>query len=197
MAGRKARAMILSTATPVTKFRSQSKKEDPHRIIRGPMSQVNKTIKCAREQDRRGLYFVLEAISGNEDERSRAVQDVINQEGIFASNEYSIMYREGDFGWVVARAKVMTNSRVVRDNVNKKIAGRHWMKTLDNKWMVDVVVEGVNQEKEMTIVGLDVNHVSGQDNEAFTAEEQEMKTYWDDLSGKELEPKLGRRGWRK
>ena len=66
---------------------------------------------------------------GEEDERSRAVQELVNQEGNFVSNEYSIMYREGDFGWVVAKAKVVTNSRAVRDNVNKKVAGRHWTKT--------------------------------------------------------------------
>ena len=64
------------------------------------------------------------------------------------------------------------------------------MKTLDNKWMVDAVVEGVNQEKEMTIMGLDVNHAFAQDNEAFTSEELEARKHWDDLSGKELDPKL-------
>ena len=91
---------------------------------------------------------MLEAIIGEEDERSRAVQELVNQDGIFVSKEYSIMYREGEFGWVVARTKVVTNSIAVRDNIDKTIAGRHWMKTLDNKWMVDAVVEGVNQEKD-------------------------------------------------
>ena len=79
---RKARAIIMSTAIGVTKFRCQSKQEDPHRIMRGPMSQVNKTIKCAREQDRRGLYLALEAIIGDEDERCKAVQGLINQDGM-------------------------------------------------------------------------------------------------------------------
>ena len=32
---RKARAIIVSTAIGITKFRGQSKKEDPYRIIRG------------------------------------------------------------------------------------------------------------------------------------------------------------------
>ena len=63
---RKARAIILSTATGITKFRSQSRIEDPHRIMRAPQSQVNKAIKCAKEQqDNRGLYFVVEAIIGS------------------------------------------------------------------------------------------------------------------------------------
>ena len=81
---------------------------------------------------------------GKEDERSEAVQELINQEVILESREYSVMYREGEFGWVVAKAKVVTHSVAVWDNVNKKIAGRHCIKTLDNKWMVDVVVEGVS-----------------------------------------------------
>jgi len=196
---RRARAIIMSTAMGITKFRSQSKREDPHRLMRGPISQVKKAIKCAREQDRRGLYFVLEAIIGEEDERSRAVQELVNQDGIFVSKEYSIMYREGEFGWVVARAKIVTNSVAVRDNIDKAIAGRHWMKTLDNNWMVDAVAKGVNQEKEMTIMGLDVDHVFGQDNEAFMAEEQEVRKHWDDLGGKELDPNLvkQRQGLRK
>ena len=64
------------------------------------------------------------------------------------------------------------------------------MKTLDNKWMVDAVIEGITQEKEMTIMGLDVNHTFAQEGEAFTSEELEARTYWDDLSGKELSPRL-------
>ena len=79
------------------------------------------------------------------------MKGLINQKGIFESNEYSIMYREGEFGWIAARAKIVTNSAAVRDNVNRKIAGKNWMKTSDNKWMTDVVIEGVNQEKEKTI----------------------------------------------
>ena len=136
------------------------------------------------------MYFVIEAIVGEEDERSKAIQELSGQEGNFESNEYSIMYREGDFGWVVAKAKVVTNSIAVRDNINKRIAERHCVKTLDNKWMVDVVVEGINQEKEMTIMGLDVNHVFGQDSESFGSEDTETREYWDDLSGRELDPKL-------
>jgi hypothetical protein len=194
---REARAIIVSTATPVTKFRSQSKREDPHRIMRGPLSQVNKVITCSREQDNRGLYFVLEAITGAEEKASKALQSLGNQEGIVESDEYSIMYREGEFGWVAAKAKVITNSMAIRDNINKRIAGRHWMKTLDNKWMVDSVVEGITLEKEMTIMGLDVNHAFAQDNETFKAEQQEVRKYWDDLSGMELDPKLRRPGRRK
>ena len=42
----------------------------------------------------------------------------------------------------------------------------------DNTWMVDAVIEGVRQEKEMTILGLDVNDAFAQDN-TFTHEENE------------------------
>ena len=51
------------------------------------------------------------------------------------------------------------------------------MKTLDNKWMVEAVTEGVNQEKETTIMGLDVNHAFAQDSEAFTSEELEARQF--------------------
>ena len=100
------------------------------------------------------------------------------------------MHREGEFVWVAANPRVVTNSVAVRDNVNRKIEGKHWMKTLDNKWMIDVVVEGVNQEKEMKILGLDANDAFAQDSEAFISEESDVRKYWDDLSGKELNPKL-------
>ena len=51
--------------------------------MRAPMSHVNKVIRCAREQDNRGLYFVLESIGGKEDERDEAMKELINQKGIF------------------------------------------------------------------------------------------------------------------
>ena len=41
--------------------------------------------------------------------------------------------------------------------------------------MMDTVFEGVNQEREMTIMGLDVNYAFAQDNEAFTSEELEAR----------------------
>ena len=63
---------------------------------------------------------MLEAIIGEEDEKSEAIQGLINQKGMLVSNEYSIMYCEGEFGWVATKAKVVTNSVAVRENVNKK-----------------------------------------------------------------------------
>ena len=92
------------------------------------------------------------------------------------------MYREGACGWVVTKARIVTNSMCIRDNIDNMIAGRHWMKTVDNKWMVDAVEKGIKQESEMTIMGID--------NEAFGAEELETRQYWDDLSGKELDARL-------
>jgi hypothetical protein len=179
---RKARAIILSTAIGDSKFRSQCASQDPYRIVRQPISHVLKTIKCAKEQDNRGLCFVLEEIIGGYNEGEEAMSNMINQEGIMVSNPYSIMYREGAFGWVVSKAKVVTSSKAVRDNVDNTIAGRHWMKSSDNKWMVYVVEKGVRQESEMTIMGVD--------SEAFVHEELEARRYWGDLSGKELDPKL-------
>jgi hypothetical protein len=142
---RKARVIVLSEAIGITKFRGQCAKEDPHKLMRQSISHVIKTIKCAREQDNRGLYFVLEEIMGEDDERGEAMNNLINQEGIMVSNPYSIMYREGAFGWVVSKARVVTNSKAVRDNVDNTIAGRHWMKTTDNKWMVKTVEQGSNR----------------------------------------------------
>ena len=63
------------------------------------------------------------------------------------------------------------------------------MKTVDHTWMRDAVSEGIRQEKEMTILGLDVNDAFAQDN-TFAGEESEARKYWDDLSGKELDPRL-------
>ena len=112
-------------------------------------------------------------IAGGDNERSSELQDLINQDGNFVSREYSIMYREGEFGWVVSRAKVVTNSKFVRDNIDSAIAGRHWRKTLDNKWMIDVVEKGIIQEDDM-----------GVDNDEFVNDESEVRQYLDDLSGK-------------
>jgi hypothetical protein len=83
---------------------------------------------------------------------------------------------------VVAKARVVTNSKAVKDNVDNMIVGKHWRKTSDDKWMVDVVEKGIKQESEMTIMGVE--------GEAFMAEDSEARQYWDDLSGKELNPKL-------
>jgi len=107
---------------------------------------VSRAIKCACEQNRRRLYFVLESISGKEDEREEAMRRISNQGGIFESNEYSIMYREGEFGWTITKAKVVTNSVAVRQNVNRRLAGRCCMKIVDNKWMKYVVAEGIRKE---------------------------------------------------
>jgi hypothetical protein len=96
---RKARAIIHSAAIGSSKFRSQSGKEGPHRMIKGSMSQLRKAIKCAEEQHRRGLYFVLETITENEEDKSKAVHGLVNQKGIMVSKDFSIMRREGAFGW--------------------------------------------------------------------------------------------------
>ena len=143
---------------------------------------MRKAIKCAEEQRKRGLYFVLETIVGEKDEKSSVVQELVSRNGSFVSREYSIMYREGAFGWVVTKARVVTNSTCIRDNIDNMIAGRHWMKTLNNEWMMDSVEKGIKQESEMTIMGID--------NEAFALEEGEVRKYWDDLSGKELDARL-------
>ena len=67
---RKARAIIMSTTTARS------------------MSQLRKTIKCAVEQHKRGIYFVLETIINDELERKEAIQELVNQEGICFSKEY-------------------------------------------------------------------------------------------------------------
>jgi len=180
--GRKARAIILSTAIGANKFGSQCAREDPHEIVKQSISRTIKATKCAEEQNRRGLHFVLEEVIGEDNEVREVMDNLICQEGIMVSNPYSIMSREGNFGWVMAKARVITNSVVVKDNINLTITGKHWTKTSNNKWMKDVVERAVKQEKDMTIMGVD--------NEAFVSEESEARQYWDDLSGKRLDPKL-------
>ena len=106
------------------------------------------------------------------------------------SCEYRVMYREGEFGWMITSAKIVTNSIAVRDSINQTIARRCWTKNFDNKWMRDAVAEGLRQEKEMTILRFDVNDAFAQEGNTFTREESEARKYWDDLSGKELAPKL-------
>ena len=84
---RQARAIILSTATGVTKFnREQCDAFDLHRLMRTPLSHVKKAIKCAQEQDNRGLYFAMETISGRGDERDAAIQTLRSQTGMLESN---------------------------------------------------------------------------------------------------------------
>ena len=34
------------------------------------------------------------------------------------SKEYSVMYREGEFGWIMTQAKLVTNSAALRGSVN-------------------------------------------------------------------------------
>jgi hypothetical protein len=182
--GRKARAIILSTAMGVKEFGNQCSAKDPHEVGRQSMSRTIKAVKCAKEQDKRGLYFVLEEVIGGDNEVCEVTDNLINQQGIEVSNPYSIMYREGNFGWVTVKVRAITNSIAVRDNLNKTIAGKCWMKTSDNRRIVEVVERAVKQESEMTIMGVD--------NEAFAAEESEARQYWDDLSGKSLDPKLVR-----
>ena len=57
------------------------------------------------------------------------------------------------------------------------------MKTVGNKWIKDVVAEGIEKEREITILGLD-------DNDTLSHEELEAGEYWDDLSGKALDSRL-------
>ena len=55
------------------------------------------------------------------------------RKGLLESNEYRVMYREGELGWRITGSKVVTNSAAVRDSVNRTIAGRCWVKSHDNK----------------------------------------------------------------
>ena len=131
---RQGRAIILSAAMGTTKFnRMQCSAVDPKRLMRAPLSHVNKVIKCVQEQANRGLYFARELISGKGDERDAAIQRLTNQKGKFESNEYYVMYRDGEFGWIITKAKVLTNGVAVRDSISQTIAGRCWVKNPDNK----------------------------------------------------------------
>ena len=80
----------------------------------------------------------------------------------------------------MAKAKLVTDSVAVRGKSNQVIGvgQRH-----ENKWTNKLVIESVQEEKDMTILG-----INGID--AFDQEEFEVKRYWDDLSGKELDAKL-------
>ena len=40
---RRARAIVMSTAMGITKFRSQSKREDPHRLMRGQLVKLRQS----------------------------------------------------------------------------------------------------------------------------------------------------------
>jgi len=133
--------------------------------------QVNKAIKCAREQGRRGLYFALEVAangSKEDEEINKAIQDLVNQEGNFVSQEYSIMNKKGAFGWVATKAKIITNSRCVRDKIDKSLAGKHWIRTNDSKRLANAVAKGVNQEEEMTVLEVDGSKMFEHDNESIT-----------------------------
>jgi hypothetical protein len=159
--------------------------------IKGSTSQLRKSIKCAIEQHKRGLYFVLEAIvkcekdekDNCEDEKNESIQELANQGGMFVSKECTVMHHEGEHGWVMAKFKVITNSAAIRDNIDKSNVKSCRMKRSDNKWLVNLATEGVKQEAEMTIMGIS-------DSEAFVDEDADTRQYWDDLSGKELDPEL-------
>jgi len=122
-----------------------------------------------------GQKRLVGVITGRGDERDEVIRRLINQEGISESNEYSVMYREGKFGWIMSRAKVVTNGVAVGGNVNIVIAGKSWMKIPDNKWTQEAVIQRVQKEKEITILGVDGNDTSEQ-------EEFEVKRFLDDLS---------------
>ena len=122
-----------------------------------------------------GQKRLVGVITGRGDERDEVIRRLINQEGISESNEYSVMYREGKFGWIMSRAKVVTNGVAVGGNVNIIIAGKSWMKIPDNKWTQEAVIQRVQKEKEITILGVDGNDTSEQ-------EEFEVKRFLDDLS---------------
>ena len=57
------------------------------------------------------------------------------------------------------------------------------MKIPDTKWMQEAVIQWVQKETQVTILGIDVN-------DTFEQEEVEVKISWDDLSGKKLDPRL-------
>ena len=154
----------FSAATAMSKAMETIKNRAARAIIMSAADerQVNKAIKCAREQSKRGLYFAVEVISSRSEEIDKAVQELMNEEGNFASQEYSMMSKKGEFGWTAAKARIVTNSSCIKDNVDKSITGKHWAKGADNKWLVDAVARGINREKEMTILEADGSKVSTQ-----------------------------------
>ena len=40
------------------------------------------------------------------------------------------MYRDDEFDWIMAEAKVVTNSRALKDMMTEMIAGRYWINHL-------------------------------------------------------------------
>jgi hypothetical protein len=83
---RKARAIVLSTVMNASEFEGRCKTEDPYKLIRQSINRTIKMVKCAKEQDKRGLYFVLEAIEGDDNEINQVVGNLINQKGIMVSD---------------------------------------------------------------------------------------------------------------
>ena len=122
---RKVRAIIVSTT------------------IRRSADQLRKAIKCAVEQHRRGLYFVLAAIINDEDERNEAIQELVNRNGIFVSKEYQVMCRMSDHGWKGAKTIATTNSLAIKDNIDKRVVKGYLVKKGDNRWIMKAVVKGI------------------------------------------------------
>ena len=65
---------------------------------------------------------------------------------------YAVLYREGEFGWIIKKATMVTNSAAVRDKVRQVIAGKCWTRTRDHRWMKDAVIQGPQEEKGKTIL---------------------------------------------
>jgi hypothetical protein len=110
--------------------------------------QINKAIKCAKEQSKRGLYFVVEAFGDKSEETDEAIQTLTKEEGNHVSQDYSTITKKGEFGWVAANTRIITNSSCIKDNVEKAISSRRGIRTPRNKWLIEAVEKGINQEKD-------------------------------------------------
>ena len=68
------------------------------------------------------------------------------------------------------------------------------MKKFDNEWMRHALAEGLRQEKEIKILGLDVNDAFAQDDNGFNGEGLEARKYLGRLEWQGVESKVNQEG---
>jgi len=138
------------------------------------------TIEIAKEQDNRGLSFVIEVSSQSV---RGELDNLIRERQWQVTGEYGVVYWDEENKRRAIKVRMVTNSQWICQQADRTIVGRRIARTKDNRTIREMVLNGTILTREISIVSRDGK-------EAFANDNDEAEQFWDNLSGKQLDARL-------
>jgi len=108
---------------------------------------------------------------------------MIKENDTWGTRKIGVLIPRNGYGYVMTEMEVITNCMEIGSKIDRELGGR--IRKIDEVRMITnlCVEQGIIQGGELTTVGANSK-------ENFEDDQKQGKSYWDDLSGKLLDPVL-------